>query len=289
MSDINDEEGEEGWFGSRVTKRKSESIDEFLLRALPSKTSSDVAPWIQIHDKNWTGNSDCENLDEFLEEVDDIKKDVLERIQNRENQTLKAIGSLARAKILSAAAKHLILSGKWLLFPDTPDAIDATWKIIAKETYAGTLGSSSKILTRNMSSNEMYQPQVICVYTKDFRDVHDVSRVCKRLVELGCGSYVCGEKRTLCAISYKPCAFTHADLNSGNALRVKPTIYRRDDDFDALVKAGGIIEHDMKEGAVVKKSNRSAGKRKAVNTSSSKERNNAQRVGITVDDDDEWW
>jgi hypothetical protein len=281
----------DGWYGSRITKRQSESIDEFIARVLPSQISSDVAPWIQIHDKNWADDSACEHVDQFLDEVESIKKDIADQIEKRENQTLKAIGSLARAKILSAAANRMVLSGKWLLFPDTPDAIDGAWKIIAKETYAGTLGSSSKILTRNMSYNDMYQPQVICVYTKDFRDLQDVSRVCKRLVELGCGSYVgCGNKRTVCAISYKPCAFTYADINAGNELRITPTIYRRDDDFEALMSFGGIIEHDMREGSVVRKCTRSARKRK-INISSSTFQSKIPetRQEITVDNDDDWW
>jgi hypothetical protein len=288
MSDLSEDDG---WNGSRITKRKSESIDEFISRVLPSRTSSDVAPWIQIHDKNWTEDSACEHFDQFLDEVENIKKDIAEQIEKRENQTLKAIGSLARARILSTAANRMVLSGKWLLFPDTPDAIDGAWKIIAKETYAGTLGFSSKILTRNMSNNDKYQPQVICVYTKDFRDIQDVARVCKRLVELGCGSYVgCGDKRTVCAISYKPCAFTYADINTGNALRIKPTIYRRDDDFEALMSLGGIIEKDIREGSVVRKCTRSVRKRK-VDTSSSafKSKIHEKRQEITVDNDDDWW
>lgn len=250
MSDLSEDDG---WFGPRITKKNTESVDEFIARVVPSQTSSDVAPWIQIHDKNWTGDSELENIDQFLDEVKSIKKDIADRIKNRENQTLKAIGRLARAKILSAAANRMVISGKWLLFPDTPAAIDGAWKIIAKETYSGTLGSTSKILTRNMSSNDMYQPQVICVYTKDFRDIKDVARVCKRLVELGCGSYVaCGDKRTVCAISYKPCAFTLADINAGNTLQIKPTIFRRDDDFEALISLGGIIELDRRAGSVEK-------------------------------------
>jgi len=252
MSDLSEDDG---WNGSRITKRKSESIDEFISRVLPSRTSSDVAPWIQIHDKNWTEDSACEHFDQFLDEVENIKKDIAEQIEKRENQTLKAIGSLARARILSTAANRMVLSGKWLLFPDTPDAIDGAWKIIAKETYAGTLGSSSKILTRNMSNNDKYQPQVICVYTKDFRDIQDVARVCKR-----------------------------------NALRIKPTIYRRDDDFEALMSLGGIIEKDIREGSVVRKCTRSVRKRK-VDTSSSafKSKIHEKRQEITVDNDDDWW
>ena len=115
-------------------------------------------------------------------------------------------------------------------------------EIIAKETYSGTLGTTSKIGTRIAGSD---QP-VICVYTKDFRDASDVVRVRDRLVELGCGFYNRDGKP--CAISYKPCALTYAGLNSGNVYKVNPVIYRRDDDFEALETEGDIIQIDEKEG-----------------------------------------
>lgn len=281
----------DGWYGDRITMKKSENIEEFLSRVLPSKTSSDVAPWIQIHskDKIWKDDDDSsasENgFNDFLTEADNAKEYAKKCIQNLEGRTLKSVGSECRAKILCAAGRHGITSGKWLLFPTIPEDIDEKWKIIARETYAGTLGTRSKILTMGQTHDARPQAQVICVYTRDFRNIPDVARVCKRLVELGCGSYTRDGGKSACAISYKPCALTYADLNSGNEYRVNPVIYRRDDNFEALLNTGGIVERDFKEAAKLKKSAASARKRKSDEPICSKGRNATHQISAIIDVD----
>lgn len=73
--------------------------------------------------------------------------------------------------------------GKWLLFIPEPE-IDPVWDQIKEDTEAGRLGVGAK--RSNMRPGKYPNGNVvICVYTKDCRDLADVKRVLARLRELG--------------------------------------------------------------------------------------------------------
>jgi hypothetical protein len=75
--------------------------------------------------------------------------------------------------------------GKWMLFAYVAD-IDPVWEIIRDATIAGTLGIAAKVATMRENPNSASPgSKLICVYTKDYRDIEDMRRVLIRLRELG--------------------------------------------------------------------------------------------------------
>ena len=76
-------------------------------------------------------------------------------------------------------------SGKWLVFA-TVDQIDEVWKKIKKATEEGKLGGSSKVSTNMPKANASnVDEKVICVYTYDWTDEEDVTRVREELRKMG--------------------------------------------------------------------------------------------------------
>ena len=79
-------------------------------------------------------------------------------------------------------------TGKWMLFVPTSE-VDEVWGKVAGSTEASELGSGAKVSTRanNRRNRHAKGPDthVICVYTRDCRDVADVTRVLVELRRLG--------------------------------------------------------------------------------------------------------
>ena len=73
---------------------------------------------------------------------------------------------------------------------------------VVEGTINNHLGSAAKIATSGAP--------VICIYTKDFRDVNDVRRVLEELVSMG----LVKPRR---AIAYKPDTYTYLDIYKENA------------------------------------------------------------------------
>jgi hypothetical protein len=75
-----------------------------------------------------------------------------------------------------------------MLFVPTSE-VDEVWGKVAGSTEAGELGSGAKVSTRanNRRNRHAKGPDthVICVYTRDCRDVADVTRVLVELRRLG--------------------------------------------------------------------------------------------------------
>jgi len=76
------------------------------------------------------------------------------------------------------------LIGKWLLFIDEED-VDAVWEKVATATASGRLGLMSKVATAWPNPLAHSRKRVICVYTPDFHDHEDVTRVLVALRDLG--------------------------------------------------------------------------------------------------------
>jgi nitrogen regulatory protein PII len=76
-------------------------------------------------------------------------------------------------------------SGKWLIFVDIKD-VDEVWAKIKKATEEGKLGGSAKVATAkpNPLATDPNK-KVICVYTYDWTDEEDVSKVREELRKLG--------------------------------------------------------------------------------------------------------
>jgi hypothetical protein len=76
-------------------------------------------------------------------------------------------------------------SGKWLVFAPISQ-IDEVWSRIKQATEDGCLGDSAKVATARPNSNASDpETKVICVYTYDWTDREDVSRIREGLRALG--------------------------------------------------------------------------------------------------------
>ncbi len=76
-------------------------------------------------------------------------------------------------------------SGKWLIFVPISQ-IDEVWVRIKHATEEGRLGDSAKVATARPNPNASNPAlKVICVYTYDWTDRTDVSRIRQELRELG--------------------------------------------------------------------------------------------------------
>lgn len=60
--------------------------------------------------------------------------------------------------------------------------MNAVWAVIARGTANNELGIAAKV---SPDDGDDRKSRVICVYTKDFTDTKDVSRVVHKLKELG--------------------------------------------------------------------------------------------------------
>ncbi|MFF5265427.1 putative phosphothreonine lyase domain-containing protein [Actinomadura viridis] len=94
-------------------------------------------------------------------------------------------------------------TGKWMPFPG-PGEVKAVWAQIVEATEAGRLGWAAKV------DNQSPRPGrnvLICVYTKDHRDIQDLTRVLGELRAMGIDQ----------RLSYKEDAATSALRYGGGA------------------------------------------------------------------------
>ena len=68
-----------------------------------------------------------------------------------------------------------------MLFCPTPD-VNAVWSVIARATAQNDLGIAAKVAPYD---GDPRKDRLICVYTKDFTNRDDVTRVLKKLKALG--------------------------------------------------------------------------------------------------------
>jgi len=74
-----------------------------------------------------------------------------------------------------------VKTGKWLIFLSREDFY-SVWPIVKDQTELGLLGISAKITDPEVS---LRSGLVCCIYTKDWKDYKDVSKVRNTLRELG--------------------------------------------------------------------------------------------------------
>lgn len=76
-------------------------------------------------------------------------------------------------------------SGKWLIF-EHEDFLNETWEKVKNATRDGLLGGASKVATSvpNSSASNI-RIKVICVYTSDFDNTEDLTRIEQNIRQLG--------------------------------------------------------------------------------------------------------
>lgn len=67
-----------------------------------------------------------------------------------------------------------------MLFCD-PAEVNTVWAIVARGTANNELGIASKVAP---DDGDERKPRLICIYTKDFNDLDDVSRVVQKMRDL---------------------------------------------------------------------------------------------------------
>jgi len=63
-----------------------------------------------------------------------------------------------------------------------PSEVNAVWAVVARATVNNELGIAAKVSPDDGGDRK---DRVICIYTKDFTDTKDVSRVVHKLKDLG--------------------------------------------------------------------------------------------------------
>lgn len=99
-----------------------------------------------------------------------------------------------------------------------PNEVDLIWGAIAKAVANNDLGIAAKVAP---DEGDPSKDRLICVYTKDFTDIEDITRVAKKLKDIGVWDphakksyyYKCGK-----------CAFEIGRLNvltDGDQMRIR--------------------------------------------------------------------
>lgn len=163
----------------------------------PSTTYYSQVAWISVRNGKFRSTYDRSNLD-----TEGLQRAWAAVRSDNQQPTVDNLADLAR--------QFDVLEGKWMVF-SRPDKIDEIWSKIARTTYAGNLGVSSKVSARddNVGSH------VICVHTKDFTDRGDVDRVRNGLRRLG----------IKWKVGYKPDIYTYCDIYKGNSWNIRPSLY----------------------------------------------------------------
>ncbi|RYC57186.1 hypothetical protein CHU98_g9023 [Xylaria longipes] len=97
-------------------------------------------------------------------------------------QESRKAGMDAAKDILDLAKGLRVTCGKWMLFC-TAFEVNEVWEIIAKATAKNELGIAAKVAVK--SNVDQRTERLICVYTADFSDKKEVTRVAKKLKQLG--------------------------------------------------------------------------------------------------------
>ncbi|TVY83098.1 UPF0696 protein-like protein [Lachnellula suecica] len=231
--------------GSDCGRQLGESVDEFLQRLPPSTTTqdSDRTPWIFIANpyrkapkpgnENALAEGPPDDDSEWAKFVT-IGNNLLQELVILRNQIEKEKPNSAKATVTRAVnvqrdviVKQLLdyaidlhcTSGKWMIFCP-PEEVNAVWGVVARATANNELGIAAKFAP---DSGDDRKPRLMCIYTKDFSDEDDVTRVINKLRGLGLV-----ETRGK-PIYYKCDAYTYLGLNSDNQYNIQASLYKSSD------------------------------------------------------------
>jgi len=182
-----------------------ESAESFIRRLPPSKPSSSFCPFYWV--RKDCGSPASSQSGEILprNEAIELLNALWISIKN-ENKNLENLWS-----VCSHVGLDSIRGGKWMLFIKNSE-VDQKWKTVVKGVISGKLGNTAKVTPASQGTNTVH---LICVYTKDFRDVDDVNRVLKNLRNMGFEA----------GMSYKADAATHLHIYRDNQWGITPNFY----------------------------------------------------------------
>jgi len=123
---------------------------------------------------------------------------------------------------------------QWMLFPAEHNA-EKTWRQVVEAVVENKLGTAAKIATDG-------DTRLICIYTKDFSDIADVTRVVNALADL---KLVYRDAPR--GIYYKCDAFTYLDISSGNEYGIAASLYSSKDIFSSAAKLEQAVKQSPKQ------------------------------------------
>lgn len=225
--------------GDKMAKQLSESLEDFLNRLRPSKTTLEAGPWIWIANPRTSSQDLYRNQPRFVDEGNSLLDVYMSRKRKLEEQNpdlapatitrrLKPEREWLEESLSDMATKCSVTNGKWMLFP-RPQQVDDIWAVVAKGTLEGRLGSAAKVAT---DAGDGKPERLICIYTEDFSNVRDVKRVLKEIRRLGLVSSEKGAK----PIYYKTDAYTYLGITSDNDYKLKASKYSSRDMLTELDK-----------------------------------------------------
>ncbi|KAH8661662.1 hypothetical protein BGZ60DRAFT_413637 [Tricladium varicosporioides] len=241
--------------GQLSARQLGESVNEFLNRLRPASTRvSQGIPWIYIanpyckaptavknengqhissegppdEESNWAKFVVLGN--QLLEQLRIVKNNIEKQKKGSSQSNItKAINKEKEAivkRVLDTAVELHCTSGKWMLFCP-PNEINSVWEVVARAVANNELGSAAKVAPDDGNDRK---PRLICIYTKDFSDMEDVTRVLVKLKDLG---VVDNRGKN---IYYKCDAYTYLGLNSTNDYNIQASLYKSG---DLLTAKGG--------------------------------------------------
>ena len=104
---------------------------------------------------------------------------------------------------------------KWMLFP-REEEVNEAWRVVCEGVDADRLGIGANVSTAGLESDAA---RLICVYTRDFRDVEDVRRVLLALVDMGL------VRAGRPGVTYKCDAYTYLGIYRGNEFGLGASVY----------------------------------------------------------------
>ncbi|KAK2015366.1 DUF1917-domain-containing protein [Colletotrichum eremochloae] len=191
----------------------TETVDDFLARLPPRTTEQDDdLPWIFIcnpyirrkdkfeaQNQRSRGNEDeapeeegsrldtlieggVERLNillNFKQGVSTTKMSMAAKMREIDKEKKEAIQD-----ILGLAHACKIKAGKWMLFCQPKD-VDEVWRVVARATANNELGIAAKVAPWDSHNDPTgRKDRIVCIYTADFSDKADVTRVLQKIQEL---------------------------------------------------------------------------------------------------------
>ncbi|KAJ4303597.1 hypothetical protein N0V90_002496 [Kalmusia sp. IMI 367209] len=177
----------------------SETAEDFVKR-LPPLTTSGLG-WIWVHNPyphdHGKTKAVYSNVHDFTSRGQELLVRSIQTRQDIETKSLKKTKSavmrllneeskLLLRRIADLAAETNVLSGKWMLFPPLED-LNRVWRLVVDGVINDRLGPTAKVAPDEGKSDD----RLICIYTKDFRDKDDITRVLREIASMG----VTGQRR----------------------------------------------------------------------------------------------
>ncbi|TAQ87203.1 hypothetical protein B7494_g4444 [Chlorociboria aeruginascens] len=228
--------------GLKSGRQIEETVEEFLQRLPPATTPQSVElPWIYIANpyrkaprlqssqQEATTEGPPEDESDWLQ-FGVIGRDCLIKLSAMKSEVERSKAGKAKTtitkafkpkmemmvqRILDTAVELHCTTGKWMLFC-SPHEVNEVWAVVASKTANNELGIAAKVAPDDGNTRGV---RLTCIYTQDFSDLEDISRVLNKMRELG---LVETKGRP---IYYKPDAFTHLGLTSGNEWGIRASLY----------------------------------------------------------------